>query len=266
MKLEELVQQGELPEGSEIFLFTDNSTAESAMYKGTSSSKLLFDLVMRLRKLEMQGSIFLHIIWVAGKRMIAQGTDGLSRGDLGSGVMAGASMLDYVPINKSALERQPELTTWLKDLLPGSWRFLEPDGWFDDCFSKGNFIWSPPPAAADAALDQLCESFHCRPDNGHIFVCPSLMTSRWRKKLGKVSDIIFHVPVGCRYWKKEQYESLMIGIVCPLLTRRPWQARLVGDIVAECLRNLSGVWGTNPGAARGYLREFWRGAGIPPSV
>jgi hypothetical protein len=31
--------------GSELFLFTDNDTAQSAYYNGTSSSKLLFELV-----------------------------------------------------------------------------------------------------------------------------------------------------------------------------------------------------------------------------
>jgi hypothetical protein len=37
---------------AEIFLFTDNAVAESAFYKGTSSNRLLFELVLRLRKLE----------------------------------------------------------------------------------------------------------------------------------------------------------------------------------------------------------------------
>jgi hypothetical protein len=39
--------------GREIFLFTDNSTAERAYYKGTSSAEPLFELVLRLRKLEI---------------------------------------------------------------------------------------------------------------------------------------------------------------------------------------------------------------------
>jgi hypothetical protein len=36
---------------TELFLFTDNSTAESAFYKGSSSSKKLHALVLRLHKL-----------------------------------------------------------------------------------------------------------------------------------------------------------------------------------------------------------------------
>jgi hypothetical protein len=47
-------------EDAELFLFTDNSTAEAAFYRGTSSSKLLFELVLRLRKVEMKYLLQLH--------------------------------------------------------------------------------------------------------------------------------------------------------------------------------------------------------------
>ena len=95
--------------GLEVFLFTDNIVAEGAFYKGTSSSKKLFNLILKLRLLEMKEGFKVHIIHVAGSRMIAQGTDGLSRGDVNEGVMAGKSMLDYIPLNKTCLERSPLL-------------------------------------------------------------------------------------------------------------------------------------------------------------
>jgi hypothetical protein len=38
----------------EIFLFADNTTAEAACWKGTSKSEWLFDLVLRLRLMEMR--------------------------------------------------------------------------------------------------------------------------------------------------------------------------------------------------------------------
>jgi hypothetical protein len=63
-------------------MFTDNTTAEAAHFHGTTKhGKLLFDLVLRLRKIEMERNCRIHIIHVAGKRMIWQGSDGLSRGD-----------------------------------------------------------------------------------------------------------------------------------------------------------------------------------------
>jgi hypothetical protein len=40
-------------DGCELLIFTDNTTAEAAFWKGSSGSGKLFDLVLRLRKLEM---------------------------------------------------------------------------------------------------------------------------------------------------------------------------------------------------------------------
>jgi len=37
--------------GLEVFLFTDNVVAEGAFYKGTSSRRKLFELVLKLRLL-----------------------------------------------------------------------------------------------------------------------------------------------------------------------------------------------------------------------
>lgn len=78
LRVEQLWKDGKLGDGVELFLFTDNYVAERAFHNGNTRSKTLFELVFRLRKLEMEGSLFLHIIWIAGTRMIAQGTDGLS--------------------------------------------------------------------------------------------------------------------------------------------------------------------------------------------
>ena len=46
-----LGEKGEL-DGWELFFATDNATFESAYYKGYSSSKLLDELILRLRKLQ----------------------------------------------------------------------------------------------------------------------------------------------------------------------------------------------------------------------
>ena len=75
LRLEALVDDGTIEYGSEVFMFTDNSTAEAAFFRGTSTSKLLYDLVLRTKRMEMRGCIFLRVIWVAGTRMIEQGTD-----------------------------------------------------------------------------------------------------------------------------------------------------------------------------------------------
>jgi hypothetical protein len=50
---------------SELWLFTDNSTAESCFFKGGSSSKLLHKLILRLRKAKTQYGFVLHVVHVA---------------------------------------------------------------------------------------------------------------------------------------------------------------------------------------------------------
>jgi len=67
--LEDLWEKGELT-GVEIFIFTDNSTAEATYYKGTSTKPLLFELVLRLKKLEMEAGAKIHLIHCAGTRQI----------------------------------------------------------------------------------------------------------------------------------------------------------------------------------------------------
>lgn len=74
---------------TELFMFTDNTVAEVAFFHGTSSSKVLFDLVLRLRKVELESGVLLDVIHVAGTRMIRQGADGLSRGNTLEGVLGG---------------------------------------------------------------------------------------------------------------------------------------------------------------------------------
>jgi hypothetical protein len=51
----ELGLSSSLLKDTKFFLFTDNLTAESVYFNGTSSSKILFDLALCLHKLEMAG-------------------------------------------------------------------------------------------------------------------------------------------------------------------------------------------------------------------
>ena len=102
--LEEMCKAGNL-KGTEIFLFTDNSTSEAAFFNGSSKSEKLFKLVLRLRTLKMQNGVMVHLCHVSGERMKAQGSDGLSRGNLNVGVMAGRSMLDFVPTHLNTFKR-----------------------------------------------------------------------------------------------------------------------------------------------------------------
>ena len=255
--LEKKLAQGDFVKGTEVFVFTDNQVTESAFYKGTSTSRQLFELVLRLRRLEMDGHLFLRVIWVAGTRMIEQGTDGFSRGDLENGVATGRDMLSYVPLNDTAFERQPNLEAWIRTSIQGKWVTLDADGWYDGGMKAGHFIWCLAPAAADAALDQLCEAKHIRPEGSHIFVCPALLTPRWRRKLGKIADFVFSVPVGSAVWKREQHEPVIVGLICPFLSSSPWQVKHCSAVLAQVSLGLPKVWSESLTDERDCLRKFW---------
>ena len=65
-----------------LFIFADNSTVEGAIAKGNSPSEFSFELILELNQCKFQCGFGLHAIHASGKRMIVQGTDGASRGDL----------------------------------------------------------------------------------------------------------------------------------------------------------------------------------------
>jgi hypothetical protein len=167
--------------GKEVFLFTDNSVSDAV------NSEALFHLVVRLYKLEMTHMCKIELVHVAGTRMIRQGTDGLSRGDMYEGVMKGESMFSFIPLHLSmflfiplhlnAFARSDTLEEWI-----GSWaggcreeevETLSLEGWFErghdvlrsrridggktwiPRYKAGTFIWAPPPGVARFAIEEL---------------------------------------------------------------------------------------------------------------
>ncbi len=219
--LEERASLGIL-EDSEVFMFTDNSTAERAFWKGTSHSPKLCSLVLRLRKLEMRAGMILHIIHVSGKRMIATGVDGLSREDHSSGEMQGESRVTFVPVHKSALERSPALRPWLDDILEGHQAsFLSPEDWYNGADSEGTFVWSPAPVAADVVVERLGIASYKRPHSLHLVVVPRLMTGYWRKALLKATDCYCRIDSGSLWNMEVQFEPLLIFFCLPFLPHSP---------------------------------------------
>ena len=273
IRLKRLINQGKIKNGSEVFIITDNEVSERIFYRGSSKSSTLHDLVVSLRKEEIENQLIIHVCWVSGKRMIKLGVDGLSRGDSASGVMVGNNLLDLLPFNESALVRHPPLrnyiTSWVKNSLSSkNWRFLTVEGWFDDVFTHedenkafdahvGSWIWSPPPCLANIALEQLCEAKHIFPASSHIFVCPALMTAYWRKTLGKIADTSFTVKPGSSIWPFEMLEPLTIAFVKPLLPHSPWKhSRL--PIVAEWESEMYTMQPRYLKDVRDHMRKFWR--------
>lgn len=256
--IETFVAKGTL-KGHELFMFTDNSTAESAFFKGMSSSEKLFDLVLRLRKIEMAGELVIHLIHVAGTRMIWSGGDALSRGDHNAGVMTGEEMLSFVPLAKSASARSNELLSWVHSwagaggrqkvsvVPPTEWCGVHPEG--------GTFVWLPPPAAAATAVEWLGQSIHKRPNSTHIVLVPRLLTANWRKRLSKTSDILFTIPIGAKVWLDDNHEPLICAVCLPLSQSFPWSHRRSARVV-DCEERLSGLWKTDFDATGYFLRKL----------
>jgi hypothetical protein len=234
IRLKRMLKAGEIEEGTEVIVFTDNQVAESTYFQGSAKNSELHQLILGLRKLEMEGKLIIHFVWIAGTRMIDQGTDGLSRGEFSSGVMAGADFLKFLPLNETAFERQPHLKSMVRGWLPGEeWKVATTQDWFHEVFKdlNGAFVWSPSPALARVAVDQLCEVKHIFPNSKHVLICPSLMTGYWRKQLGKLADTLFTIKEKTCIWRKGMHEPLTIAFVCPLLSISLWKASRLDRVV-----------------------------------
>jgi hypothetical protein len=125
-------------DGAIRFLCTNNSTVEAALAKGILSIRKLFDLVLPVRKLEMQYSAQIVVSHVSGERMKSQGTDGVSRQQMKEGVSAGLNMMLFILFHQSAVERSPPIKEWLISWLGKGAQFLEPKDWFE----RGRLGWN----------------------------------------------------------------------------------------------------------------------------
>ena len=255
-------------------MFTDNSTVESCAIKGSSTSPKLLSLVIRLRATTTKYGVKVHIFHVSGTRMIAQGTDGVSRGFLGEGIMSGESMVSFIPIHLAATERSEGLADWIKDWAGSTIIELAPIDWFDvghdfDGWSKSwdgfdrptlsegrSYLWAPPPFAADVAISELRKARIKRQTSSHVFVVPKLCSPLWIKQLFKAADLVFEIPSGQPFWDRSVHEPLLIAIVFPFIRSKPWQLRSTPKMYAmgSELRRMFHEEDLDP---RDLLREFW---------
>jgi hypothetical protein len=147
------VQRGRLA-GREVWLATDNSTAANAYYRGTSTSKILHEMITELRLLTLEGNFILHIFHIPGTRMIQSGIDALSRGELNISALED-SIQTLLPLHISPVQRSPSLVEWLKSWLDSDFRsvnqkigFMEPNNAVNICTPpsqrRGSGIYHPP--------------------------------------------------------------------------------------------------------------------------
>ncbi len=259
-RIEKMGEEGKL-EDTELFVFTDNSSYEGAFYKGHSkTSAKLTELVRRLRMVERKYNCILHVIHIAGTRMKTSGVDGLSRGDLLEGIMAGMHPWDVIPLNEGADERsqgrvEKWVRAWWSDQEGTPWTRvsgdntqyestqltkLDPEDWFRLRDILGHRLWMPPPAAMETVVELFNEDRMVNPHLSHVFVIPRLMTHLWRKQLFKDADVNFYVKAGAPFWPSDMHEPLTIVIVLPLAYvpnyRGPWITKLTPTARDACER------------------------------
>lgn len=283
--LEEMGKRGELV-GVEVFLFTDNSTAEAAFNRGSSSSPLLFELVKRAKLLEMCHRSRIHVIHVAGTRMIDQGTDGLSRGALLDGVMKGECIRSFLPLHETALQRSAHIIPWLREAHGGEGRdkltVLSKEDWFwaghdivggeenvdgqwVPVYVTGQHVWAPPPCVAERCLEELRKARHKRQSSTHVFVCPRIMTVDWQRHLYKSADLILVINPGHTIWPSNQHEPLILGFYFPYLCYEPWHLKGSKKLVGMG-GHLQRVCKENPSASGCLLRQLWQFTRKLPSL
>jgi len=168
--LEMEAEDGRL-DGTMLIIATDNSTVESDVYKGNSSNEKLFKLIVRLRLLELKvGGKIIISHDVSGKRLVYQGTDGISRGHLREGIMVADMMLDFCHWHQLALDRSPLLINWITSVFGKKTEVLSPEGWYtrghdydghfkdENGFMRLHFCSEPTPGCCRGGYRRVAKS------------------------------------------------------------------------------------------------------------
>ena len=161
--------------------------------------------------------------------------------------MNGESYLSFIPFHLSAIDCSPKIREWLI-----SWAsnqkltFLAPDNWFqkghniigwkEELDRPGNklwkpiikhntYVWSPPPAVADVAVEELRKARLKRHKSTHIIIIPKLLTPYWRKNLYRCCDFVFEILPNQSFWNSQMHEPLFIGMCLPYLSCPPYCIR-----------------------------------------
>ena len=98
----------------ELFIFNKNLVFETVYYKGMLKILLLFEVFLCLYQFQMKGWFIIHVVNIAGNRIIEDGINGISRGKNFLGILIGVEPLKFVPLDVGVVLISPGLETWMR--------------------------------------------------------------------------------------------------------------------------------------------------------
>ena len=136
------------------------------------------------------------------------GIDGLSRGYLLGGMMAGQNPLDFIPLNESSDDRLGRVVSWITSW----WKYktgtvwgehplkgLAPGDWFELYTQDMPRLWIFTPAEMETVIELFNEDRLAHPHTPHLFLITRLITHLQRKQLYKNAAIFSLSMWGCPF-------------------------------------------------------------------
>jgi hypothetical protein len=137
----------------EVWIFTGNEVAENIYCNGSLEDRALFDWVLDLKHAERDENFQCWLVHIAGTRMIQEGMDGGSRGEIHLDSLLNSSKY-RVPLGDWVCDRSKSLVHWLTSWLGEEYKICEPEDWFHSGTQTMEFeepqvsrtwVWDPPP-------------------------------------------------------------------------------------------------------------------------
>ena len=169
-----------------LFYFTDNLVTYYIVSGGSSSSPELQKLLRRLKFLELLLGIRLEVVHIPGKHMIAQQTDGLSRGiRIGSGLPQRTPQQETLRVFEPVAPTRQNLS-WIIHQAQGfshhpAIQFMRGDvAWsFYDVIGRAT-LWLPAPEWAHQLIDMVLNAWAKHPwTTEAFFLVPHVFQRDW---------------------------------------------------------------------------------------
>ena len=226
-----------------IYHLTDNLVSETILHKGASTSprlqQLLREIALELR-LQQCDLVPMH---VAGKRLIAQGTDGLSRGQTSAGALSGTAtdVKIYNPLCATPAPMPGALRAWAEETYGMQRELWHPRDWTAANVRGKDTLWMPPPLLARDALTCVLKQHMIAPTTtAATFLLPRRYTAPWRRLLRRFQTQTVRAGATER-WPADEFEPLIIARLAPWTPQQVPIKKLASTMSFRSSRRCSGA-------------------------